>query len=199
MWTFDTETFSSYKGSLGKHYTVTVGSGKNRRTEVRTRWYRISGTINVNFDDLLVNAGKQITQVEIERIAPFSTNDSFEYDKQYLAGFSAEHYQLPLKEGFEKAKVITRPIIERRILSRYIYDVKGQIYITSNFYKTTYKYVLVPTWIGNYTYNNKHYRFIVNGETGKLTGKAPVSALKVTFVILFFIVILFIVYLLMIQ
>lgn len=189
MWTFDTKTFSSYKGRLGKHYTTTVGSGKNRRTVTKTRWYSISGNINVNFDDLLVNAGKQISQKEIEAIAPFSTNDSYEYDKKFLAGFSAEHYQLSLKDGWEMAKHLSVPIIESNILSRYVYDVKGEVIIYPNYYDSKYKYVLVPIWIGNYTYKGKNYRFIVNGETGKLTGKAPVSALKVTLTVLFILLI----------
>ena len=185
LWTFDTKTFSSYRGRLGKHYTKVVGSGKKRRTVTRTRWYSISGNINVNFDDLLVNAGKQITQKEIESLSPFSTNDSFEYEKKFLAGFSAEHYQLSLKDGWDTAKILMLPIIERNILNRYRYDVKGEIIIQPNYYDNKYKYVLVPIWIGNYTYKKKNYRFLVNGETGKLTGKAPVSALKVTLTILF--------------
>ena len=190
MWTFDTKTFSSYTGRLGKHYTKVVGSGKNRRTVTKTRWYRISGNINVNFDDLLVNAGKQITQKEIESIAPFSTNESFEYDKKFLAGFSAEHYQVPLRKGWDIARALSNPIIERNILKRYIYDVKGEVIIHPNYYDNKFKYVLVPVWIGNYTYKGKKYRFIVNGETGKLSGKAPVSALKVTLTVLLVILII---------
>ena len=190
MWTFDTKTFSSYTGRLGKHYTTTVGSGKNKRTVTRTRWYSIRGNINVNFDDLLVNAGKQITQKEIEELAPFSTNESFEYDKKFLAGFSAEHYQLSLKDGWDLARHLTNPIIERHILSRYRYDVKGEIIIHPNYYDNKYKYVLVPIWIGNYEYNKKHYRFLVNGETGKISGKSPISALKVTFTVIFVLLII---------
>lgn len=189
MWTFDTKTFSSYTGRLGKYYTKTVGSGKNRRTVTETRWFRISGNINVNFDDLLVNAGKQITQKEIDSIAPFSTNNSFIYDKKFLAGFSAEHYQLSLKDGFENARRIAIPIIEQHILSRYVYDVKGEVVFTPAFMDNKYKYVLVPIWIGNYTYKGKNYRFLINGETGKLNGKAPVSILKVTLTVLLVLVI----------
>ena len=54
-WTYDSSTFSTYSGRLGKRYTVTVGSGKNRRTETRIRWFSIRGTKNVDFDDVLVN------------------------------------------------------------------------------------------------------------------------------------------------
>ncbi len=187
-WTFDTNSISSYVGRLGKHYTRTVGSGKNRRVVTETRWFRINGSINVNFDDLIVNAGKQISQNEIEAICPFSTNDSFEYDKKFLAGFSAEHYQLSLNQGWENAKKISLPIIESHILSKYTYDVKGEININPSYFNVKYKYVLIPVWIGNYTYKGKNYRFLVNGETGKLRGKAPISGWKVAFTVILIII-----------
>ena len=37
------DTLSTYKGRLGKKYTVVVGSGKNTRTETRIRYFSISG------------------------------------------------------------------------------------------------------------------------------------------------------------
>ena len=35
-----------------------------------------------------------------------------------------------------------------------------------------------------YTYNKKNFQFMINGETGKIVGKYPVSGLKVTLVVL---------------
>ena len=183
IWTFDTNTLSHYNGRLGKHYTVVRGSGKNRRVETRIRWYRISGIKALTFDDLPVNAGKKISQDEINSLLPYETNDSFLYKREFLVGFSAEHYDVKLKEGWEKAKNITVPTIKSQILRQYIYDVVGYINIKTNYNDITYKYVLIPVWIGNYKYKNKNYRYLVNGETGKLVGKAPVSALKVMLVI----------------
>lgn len=36
-------TFNRYQGERGDHYTVSVGTGKDRRTERRTRWSYASG------------------------------------------------------------------------------------------------------------------------------------------------------------
>ena len=37
-------------------------------------------------------------------------------------------------------------------------------------------------FVGNssFQFNNKVYRFLVNGQTGKVSGKSPVSAVKVS-------------------
>ena len=37
----------------------------------------------------------------------------------------------------------------------------------------------LPVWIAAYLYQNKTYRFIVNGQTGAVTGEAPLSWWKV--------------------
>ena len=68
----------------------------------------------------------------------------------------------------------------REILSKYTYDVIDYLNVNTSFDKITYKYVILPVWICNYSYNNKKYQFMVNGETGKIVGKTPVSPIKVT-------------------
>ena len=42
-------------------------------------------------------------------------------------------------------------------------------------------YALMPVWQYAYRYQNKIYQFHVNGQTGKVVGKTPVSAGKVAF------------------
>lgn len=184
VWTFDAKTLSLYKGRLGKHYTTTVGSGDNKRTVVKTRYFYISGKELVDFDDLIVNAGSKITQDEINAISPFDTNNSYNYEKSYLVGFSAEHYATNLEEGWNSSKRMMKEDIRCKVLSHYMYDVISYLNINTTYNDITYKYCLLPIWTGVYSYNNKKYRFIANGETGKVSGKTPISPLKVTFTVL---------------
>jgi hypothetical protein len=48
----------------------------------------------------------------------------------------------------------------------------------------TFKHILLPIYISAYRYNNKLYRFLVNGATGKVKGERPWSAWKITFAVL---------------
>ena len=50
--------------------------------------------------------------------------------------------------------------------------------------KITYKYLMLPIWVSSFKYNDKVYQFMVNGQTGKVSGKTPVSAIKVIITIL---------------
>ncbi|HOF27405.1 MAG TPA: hypothetical protein PLZ04_08180, partial [Clostridia bacterium] len=53
-----------------------------------------------------------------------------------------------------------------------------------------YKYLLLPIWLSSFKYKEKIYRFMVNGRTGKVGGRSPVSALRVTIAILIVIAII---------
>ncbi len=41
-------------------------------------------------------------------------------------------------------------------------------------------YVLLPVWMISYDYNQSDYTFAMNGQTGKVVGKPPISTGKVT-------------------
>ena len=43
--------------------------------------------------------------------------------------------------------------------------------------------VLLPFWIMAYRYKDTVYRFLLNGQTGKATGTAPTSLMKIGAVI----------------
>ncbi len=184
VWTYDTKTFSTYKGKLGKHYVTTVGTGKNRRTVTKTRYFLISGTKIVDFDDVLVSAGSSISQEELNHLKPFNTNDSATFDESFLAGFSTEHYSKDLNKGFNDAKDAMQPIIKNYILKQYSYDVVSYVNINTHYDNIKYKYVLIPVWFGLFKHQDKLYRFLVNGESGKITAKYPISAFKVLLVVI---------------
>ena len=184
IWTYDTNTFSTYVGRLGKHYTTTVGSGKNRRTVTRTRYFRISGTKVVDFDDLAVNAGNSIDQKDLNKIQPFNTNGASEFNEGFLAGFCAEHYSKTVNKGFDEAKQSMKGVIRYQILRNYSYDVVDYLNINTHYDNIKYKYVLVPVWFGLFKYKNKNYRFLVNGENGKITAMYPKSFVKILLFVL---------------
>ncbi len=190
-WTYDTNTFSTYEGRLGKRYTTTVGSGKNKRTVTRIRYFRVNGSHQVFLDDILVCSGTKLIQPVLDDLAPYNTNNSYVYDERYLAGFSAEHYKFTLKEGWFIGKKKADIVIRKQILKKYHYDVVDYLNVHSSYNNIKYKYVILPVWICLYKYNNKDYSFMVNGETGKVVGKTPISPFRVALVVLLVIAFIF--------
>ena len=70
------------------------------------------------------------------------------------------------------------------ILARYRADVVQYLNVTTNFPVINFRYILLPVWLCGYSFKEKLYKFLVNGRTGKSTGKAPVSALRVIIAVL---------------
>lgn len=177
--TFDSKTESKYVGRIGVTHTRTVGSGKNKRVETYTVWKRISGRYSYDFDDVTVFAGDKIPQERLRKLAPFDTNNSKKYESEYLLGFMAYRYEKDIKTSWGDAKKEMDKRLRNLILSQYHYDKVDFLDVSTSHSDVTYKYVMLPVYVGNYKFKKKSYSFYVNGHTGKVTGKSPVSIIKV--------------------
>ena len=177
--TFDSDTFSRYHGTLGEYYyeTRTV----NGRTEQvrRVRYFKIRGTYSQFFDDVLVQASDRVSQALINKLEPFDTNLSKKYAPEFLHGFSATQYVRDGKTCWEDAKKIMYDIAKRKVLSQYTYDVVADFHMEMTHRNVTYKYLLLPLYVGHYEFKKKIFNFFVNGRNGKVAGKVPKSPLKI--------------------
>lgn len=181
--TFDSYTYSKYVGRIGTTHVKYVGSGKNRRAVHYTVWREISGVHYDNFDDILLSAGNRCNQKQIDKISPFDTNFSKEYNPNYLLGFMAYKYDCEVEGLWDVAKSKMDTAIKNSILSGYVYDKIAYFNVSTQHEKTTYKYVMLPVYVGNFVYAKKPYNFFINGNTGKVWGKTPKSFWKILFTI----------------
>lgn len=195
-WTYDSETFSKYTADSGKDYTVTVRktrieNGKTvsyNATETRTKWTRVSGDYSFFADDVLVNSTNEAVVRLCGRVEPFDHSALIPYNPQFLAGFAAQRYTVGLVDGFELAKAkIARMIeggIESEVKRVYHADRVANINFSTRYDNIKFKHILLPLWISSYHYKDKMYQYIVNGQTGKASGEAPLSPIKVTLLVL---------------
>ncbi len=182
--TFDTDTFTTYTGRLGKYHTRTVRRNGKTETRRELRYFSISGSISLFFDDVLIQAGKRISQKDINKLSPFHTNESNEYSSVFLHGYSAQSNEKSGEECWEEAREVIFAEIKRAILRRYDYDVVEGLYPSTSYGAVTFKYVLLPLYVGHCNWKTKLYNFFVNGKNGRVTGKTPVSPLRVTLAVL---------------
>ena len=69
--------------------------------------------------------------------------------------------------------------IKKYILRKWNADHVARLNFTTAFSKVKFRYVLLPLWISSYMYKGKTYQYMINGQTGKSYGKAPVSPIKI--------------------
>ena len=95
----------------------------------------------------------------------------------------AERYSLGLKDAWQNAKEAIYRKLKRNITSEirleHSADHVRSLVVTTEFHNITYKYLLLPVWISNFKYNDKVYQFMVNGQTGKVAGRTPLSIPKI--------------------
>ncbi len=187
FWTYDSNTLSTYKGEGGTHYYVTEsyttqenGKTVTKTRQVRhTRWWPTSGIYSKFFDDILVNASKQVDKKIISKIEPFNLKELEGYKSEYLSGFYAERYSIDLKKGWNIAKDEINSGIRQGVIRKINADEVRNLRINTDYNDIKYKHLLLPIWLSAYTYKNKIYKFMINGQTGKVSGQSPISPIKV--------------------
>ena len=193
-WTYDSATTTRYEGQRGDAYyeTQTVWvNGQPRTQQVRKiRWWPVSGSVFVPFDDVLVVASKSLPVQEVEKLEPWDLPACVPYADDYLAGFRAEAYQVGLEEGFGVARQKMQPAIEHAICEDIGGDEQRISDMRTRYDAITFKHILLPVWLSAYRYSEKTYRFMVNARTGQVIGERPYSAIKITLFVLMCVVIL---------
>lgn len=183
-WTFDTQTHSRYTGEYG-YYKKRTRDGKE---ETYTEWHTTSGQFDHFIDDELVCGTNAHDSSILNSIEPFDTEDNKAYRPEYIAGFAAERYSIGLKDAWETAKESIKDklisLIGNKIVNEHNANTYRNIKIDADFNSITYKYLMLPIWISSFTYKDKVYQFMVNGQSGKVGGRAPISALRVAIAVI---------------
>lgn len=186
-WTFDAMTFTFYKGQRGTHYYATEsftamvnGKPTPRTRQVRkTRWAPAQGQVRHWFDDVLVLASRGLPPQHAHELSPWDMNMLADFKPEFLSGFRTERYQVGLEEGFARAKIQMRPIIESLIRRDIGGDEQRIENLSTQYSGITFKHILLPIWISAYRYHNKLYRILINARTGEVQGDRPYSAWKI--------------------
>ena len=173
--TYDSRTWSRWTAMAGYTYTVTVG----KTTVVRTRWVPASGERRDFYDDVLICSSKGVDLALLEKTYPYALKQSQPYHSEYLSGWGAEEYAIDLKDGWGKALVKVNEDQRRKCSGDVPGDTQMDLRVWTQHADVTWKHMLLPVWIAAYRFHEKHYTFLVNGQTGKVAGRAPVSFVKV--------------------
>ena len=180
-WTFDAQSTSEFTARAGYDSTESDDDGGSHTS---TDWKRVSGVYQEFLDDVTVVASKRNEDSGVKDCEPFDFSRMIPYTPQALAGFIAERYSIGLKEGWEMAQQTIqsrlKKSIEKFVKKHWGADHADRIKFSTVFEDITYKYIIVPTWISSFKYKNKIYQFVVNGQTGKVGDKAPLSIFRIT-------------------
>ena len=159
----------AWSGDLETHWTALVAA------KTRSGKKPVAGANKVHFDQILVPSSASLKMSELRQLG--------RYDEAALADFDGENaedpYEIPeltRSAAMQKAQG-EMELRHRSALTSEKSALKLKTSCVSH--NLDGKPVLVPVYIGAYTYGRGLYRVLVNGQTGQLIGDAPISYWKV--------------------
>ena len=184
-WSFSANTSSGYQGTLGRRVTTTRYVNGRHTTTTTIKYFRVSGNIVQDYRDYFVQSCDRIPVKMFEKIKPFNLTLLKVYRQEYLSGIIAEHYTRNIEICFNDFAAYVKRDLRHRIIRKHNADTVQSLVVNTQYNDKKFNYVLLPVYIANFKYNSKLYNFYVNGASGKVVGKYPISKWKVFFTSLF--------------
>ena len=150
----------------------------------KIRWSNVSGRVARKFNDVLVMASQSLPRNYVRTLEPWMLADLAPYDPQFLSGFRAEGYTVQLPEGHALGIERMDEVIQQDVRRDIGGDEQRVHSVNTQHQDEKFKHVLLPIWMAAYRYHNKTYRFVVNGQTGKVQGERPWSTAKIALAVL---------------
>jgi hypothetical protein len=147
------------------------------------------------FNDVLISGLQKISPADLAGIEPFNMDELVDFSPDYLAGWIALTYDQPLADASLQAREKVIKLVQRT-LSREVepnHPKRNFSIGAGKWSGLTYKLALLPIYIGNFSFQGKRFRLLINGQTGKVSGKKPVDNLKAVMLLVTGIILLIIV------
>lgn len=186
---------TEYSASIGENYTETetyvTTDSKGRptvrtRTVTKTEWRPLHGKHCCYVVDVVVTASKGVSNEALEAIEPFDLRSLRRFTPSLISGWLAEEpsrtqdacFKLAHQETVDKVGLLLKQFMPG--------DSYQNLQYQTNVSREVIDLVLFPIWSYAVRYNENHppVRILVNGQTGRVGGKVPISATKVSLVVL---------------
>lgn len=176
FWIYDLESDIKVEAVGTKVRTYTRGD----YIYTETKYYDIYRDLDLFHRKVPVDASEKMNDEMMDKLEPYHYTDLVEFKMPYLTGFLAEKYNYDDKELLPRAKAKISSYIQSYLhstMSGYSSVSKKREHIATK--QVNGFYVLFPVWMVYYDYDKQEHTFAMNGQTGKVVGKPPISKGKV--------------------
>ena len=136
--------------------------------------------MEADFDKVPADASIAMNDGEMDLMEPYAYGELIDFDAKYMSGFFGEVYNQSAQEMEERAKSKVREASEK-LMQQSIngYNTIKPLNKNLGMNRNGLNYALMPVWTYLYQYHGETWRFHVNGQTGKVVGRTPVSKEKI--------------------
>lgn len=181
FWTFSAQVDASWRAEVGHERTERYydASSKTHRTRTRIEWRWENGQVSAGYQDLLVQGSSHISRILLQRIQPFNLNSLATYSPDYLAGWQAQVYDIPLETGWDEGKSQMRELSKKQCYQDIHSSHVRNFSMTADFGDEAWRFILLPVYLTAYRYDQRVFQVLVNGQTGQIAGQKPVDWWKI--------------------
>ncbi len=179
FWTFDARARAKWRAEVAHTRTKTTWSNGKRTTRTVTEWRWESGSVNLFHDDILINGSHRISPVLLKRMQGYDLRGLTPYDPSFLAGLSAQAYDVELDAAWELGRNIMRQKTKKACQSQATSQRMRNFSMSLDFSEEAWRYILLPLYLATYQYDKERYQVIVNGQSGTIAGQRPVAWQKI--------------------
>jgi hypothetical protein len=169
---------STYFGRGGRDFTV---KNKDGHQHTSTDWSSVTGFIEESYHDIPVCEAKAEISKSAEKILPYDLKNITVFNEKILLKYPSVKPVLDDKEAFSEADAK----MEKKLKNKAKINIQQRGFhypsvekIKSHYTDVKSREVFFPVFMTKVTYKGKEYIYMINGETGKITGKIPVSKEK---------------------
>jgi hypothetical protein len=177
---------TEYQAEIGEdyqeRYTVVVNGKAQVRIRTCTEWTTLRGCREEYVADVLVTASKGLTNAELEHLEPFDLRLLHRYQPEIVSGWIAEEPSRGPDECAELARAEAQRALERRVRAFLPGDRQQNLSCRTALGQESLELCLVPIWVlaVRYAADRPALKLLVNGQSGEVYGRAPLSAAKIT-------------------
>lgn len=184
---------TDYTVQIGEHYTeietyTTTENGKTvtkTRTVTRTEYRPLAGRHIGYVTDVIVSASSGLANAELQAVEPFDLKQLRRFSPALVSGWIHEEYS----RGAPDCQQMSRSEAVDEVGLRLRSFMPGDSYSDLS-WRTSVEWealdpILVPVWVFAVRYRGDKppLRVVINGQTGKIAGKVPLSWWKIALAI----------------
>ena len=172
FWLFDGEAQVDATFAATRSETHTQGDYR----VTNTRHYRVRRGGTVRFQKVPVDASSKMPDEYMDAVEPFDYSQLTDFSLSYLPGFLADQYDVSSADCGLRA----RARATRTALDEMREDIGGYESVTRTNEQVGIRqgkvyYALLPVYLLTTKWRGQDYLFAMNGQTGRMIGKLPVS------------------------
>lgn len=185
---------TKYSAEIGENYTeietYTTTDDKGNtvvktRTVTKTEWRSLRGTHSCYILDVIVSASRGISNDALDAVEPFDLRALRRYEAGFISGWLAEDPSRSQQDCFQLAHGESIDKVGAMLPGFMPGDSHTDLQYRVRLRDEVIDFVLLPVWSFAVRYHEEKppVQLLVNGQTGRVGGRVPISVIKVTTVV----------------